>query len=249
MKIQTVIIEDEIPALERMKKLLNDINVVVVIGEAMDGLAACRLIDERDPDLVFLDIKLPFLDGFEILEKIKKQPNIIFVTAYDKYAIKAFEVNAVDYLLKPFSEVRLKDAINKIVYKIASKENTYQEVLNLIEYNRERNKYLEHISIKHKFKYRVFDIQDILFFRVENGLVFMYANSEKYIVNMSLAALEEKLNPSLFFRSQRGVLINLHRVKNIIPWGKRNYLLEFSNNERVKLSRNYAPDFKRLMGF
>ncbi len=249
MKIQTVIIEDEIPALERMKKLLNDINEVVVIGEAMDGLTACRLIDEKDPDLVFLDIKLPFLDGFKILEKIKKQTNIIFVTAYDQYAIKAFEINAVDYLLKPFSEVRLKDAINKIVHKMASKENTYQEVLNLIKYNREHNKYLEHISIKHKFKYRVFNVQDILFFRVENGLVFMYANSEKYIVNMSLAALEEKLNPSLFFRSQRGALINLHRVKNVILWGKRNYLLEFSNNERVKLSRNYAPDFKRLMGF
>ena len=173
MRLTTLIVDDEAAARARLNKLLSGFPEVEVVGEARNGPEAIRLIDDKRPDLVLLDIQMPMINGFEVLKGIQHEPAVIFVTAYDEYALRAFEVHAVDYLLKPYTRDRLKEAIQRVTHSGENDENRVKRIESLLETYNQRESFLDRISVKTKYSYRVLEVEQIDFFRVENGLVFL----------------------------------------------------------------------------
>lgn len=248
MKVKTLIVDDEPLAIARLKDFLKNSSIIIIIGEAQNGPEAIKLIEEKDPDLVLLDIHLPIMNGFQVLQKITKSPKIIFTTAYDEYAIKAFEVNAVDYLLKPFSKERLEEAVHKTINQYDTPDKINEQKESLIKYNQKHENYLNRITVKKGFSYKVIDVKDVTFFKIENGLVFMHTEKEKHIVDISLSTLEKRLNPLDFFRCHRKAIVNLNKIEKIIPWSNNTYILELTNQERVELARERSVHFKHIVG-
>jgi two-component system LytT family response regulator len=249
MKIRTVLVEDEIPSLSLLRDLLSSFENIHIVGEARDGETAIRMINEKKPALVFLDVQLPIFNGFEVLEYLTTKPSIVFTTAYDEYALKAFEVNAVDYILKPINEERLKISVDRYKSTSNSNEENASQFHSLLTYHREQQRYLERIVVRNKYDYVVINIQDIYYFRIDDGLLFLHTHNNKFLVDFSLSALEKKLNPSIFFRTHRKVIVNLSKIIRIIPWGNSTYMVEFPNKEKVELSRSHLSDFKQIMGY
>jgi two-component system, LytTR family, response regulator len=248
MILSTVIIDDEAPARLRLHNFLSDFKEIKITGEAENGGEAISLIDRKKPDLIFLDVQMPVANGFQVIEKIKHKPAVIFVTAYDCYAIKAFEFNAVDYLLKPYTKKRLKNSVDRIISSIQLNENREKKLVKLLEHLKTKESYTERISVKDRYVYKIFNVHIIDFFRIENGLVFLYCGEEKYMLDTPLSQLAEKLDPSVFFRAHRNTIVNISRIKNVIPWGRGRYMLEFCCDNHIEVSRNRIKDFKRIIG-
>ncbi len=201
MGFKTLVIDDEKLSRNRILKLLSDYDDIEVLGEVDNGTDAVDSIDSLLPDLVFLDIQMPGLTGFQVLEKIKHHPVIVFITAYDEYAVKAFEVNAVDYLLKPLSRERFSKALEKALFLIGDNDDSEAgRIDSLLDYLHCREQYLERITFKDKYQYVVADVNEIDFFRTEDSLVFLYLNGRKHMIDFTLNSLEEQLDPSLFFQ-------------------------------------------------
>ncbi len=247
MNIRAIIIDDESPARIRLKNYLKEYPEINVIGEARDGKEAISLINKNNPDLIFLDIQMPDIDGFKVLEKINYNKTIIFVTAYDEYAIKAFEVNAIDYLLKPYSKERFKKAITRGISNI-KKNDQIKKITSLIKYIKKKRSYINRITVKNDCELEIIKIDDIDFFRVESGIVFVYYENKKSIIDITISQLEKKLNPKIFYRAHRNSMVNLKKIIKIDVWGQGKYVVKFSNNERIFISRDRIKKFKLLMG-
>lgn len=247
MKIRAIIIDDELPARTRLKNYLKEYPEITIIGEAQDGKEAVSLINKSDPDLIFLDIQMPDMDGFKVLEKINNKISIIFVTAYDEYAIKAFEVNAIDYLLKPYSKERFKSAINRGISNIKKKEQT-ENIISLLEFIKKKKSYLDRITIKNDSEFEILKVEDIDFFRVESGIVFLYSGNNKCMIDVTISQLEKRLNPKIFYRTHRNSIVNLMKIYKMDVWGQGKYVIKFANNERIFISRDRIKKFKQLMG-
>ncbi len=171
MKLRTLIVDDETPARERLKSLLARNDAVELIGEAEDGKSAVEMIEERNPDLVLLDIQMPGLDGFGVIKMLTKPPLIIFVTAYDQYAIQAFEVNALDYLLKPFTKVRLDRAIEKANQGLSGKADFTPKIDALFRTLNKQKRYLERVAVRHEGRIFVTPVNDIDWIGAEEGAI------------------------------------------------------------------------------
>lgn len=247
MKIRAIIVDDEKPARIRLKNYLKEYPEINVIGEAQDGKEAISLINKNNPDLIFLDIQMPDMDGFKVLEKIKNKKGVIFVTAYDEYAIKAFEVNAIDYLLKPYSKERFKKAINRGISNI-KKNDQIGNIISLLEFIKKKRSYLDRITIKNDNEFEILKIDDIDFFRVESGIVFLYSGNNKCMIDITISQLEKRLNPKIFYRTHRNSIVNLMKIYKMDVWGHGKYAIKFSNNEHIFLSRDRIKKFKLLMG-
>ena len=214
------------------------------------GLEAIELIGRLDPDLVFLDIEMPGLNGFEVVNSLKQCPRIIFVTAYDQYAIRAFEVNAVDYLLKPVTPVRLHKSLARI-REAATGDGEFsaaalQQLVSRL--NRLSHKHVSRLAA-HKGSHIVLvNISDILYARVEDKLVFIYAKSGRLLINRSLSELEEILSPEGFFRINRSTIINLECLVEIIPWFSGTCKLKLSTQEEMTVSRERVRHLKENVG-
>ncbi len=248
MKIKAIIVEDEEPARELLKRNLSKYDFIEVIDEAVNGREAVLKVDSKKPDLIFLDIEIPVFNGIEVLERLVHKPAVVFITAYDDYAIKAFEVNAFDYLLKPYSEERLARTIEKVYSGLKRNDSNGRDYSQLIRYYREGKKYLDRLTIRNKFEYKVFNVDSIDFFRAEDKLVFMYIGNVKYLVDIPLSRLEERLNPEHFFRVHRNAIVNLDKIERILPWGRGKYVVQFASGERIRISRERVQEFKILMG-
>jgi len=254
MKLRTLIVDDEAPAREKLKRMLSNHQKVEVIGEAEDGLKAVQMIEQRKPDLVLLDIQMPGLDGFEVIKMLEHRPLIIFVTAYDQYAIQAFEVNALDYLLKPFGRPRLEKAIDRAYQEFSRKSDFSSKIDALLEtLSRqaltEQRRYLERVAVRERGKIVVIEVQDIDWINAEEGLVFLHVGKERYIAPYTLDEFERRLHPDRFFRCHRSAIINLSRVKEIVPWVAGSYKIHLSTGEEVDLSRNRARELRKIMGW
>jgi len=210
--------------------------------EAEDGIKAVEFIEEEDPDLVLLDIQMPGLDGFGVIRTLQKPPLIIFVTAYDEYAIKAFEVNALDYLLKPFTRIRLERAVER-AYQALSRHADFSAKLDaLFETLREQPRYLDRIAVRKGSRIFVINVSEIDWFGAESGLIFIHTKEEKYVTNYTLEELEGRLDPDMFFRAHRSAIINLTKIKEIIPWFAGSHKIRLSTGAEVDLSRSQARD-------
>jgi len=247
VKLRTLIVDDEAPARERLKRLLCNNSLVQLIGEAEDGIKTVEFIEKENPDLVLLDIQMPGLDGFGVIRTLQKPPLIIFVTAYDEYAIRAFEVNALDYLLKPFTRVRLERAVER-AYQELSKHADFSAKLDaLFETLREQPRYLDRIAVRKGSRIFVINVSEIDWFGADSGLIFIHTKEEKYVTNYTLEDLESRLNPSMFFRAHRSAIVNLTKIKEIIPWFAGSHKIRLITGAEVDLSRSQAKELRKII--
>lgn len=234
--MKTIIIDDERLAREELKNLLSDFPEIEIIDECANGKEGIKSINKLRPELIFLDIQMPEINGFEMLEQLDHCPLVVFVTAYDEFAIKAFEVNAMDYLLKPVDPSRLKETINKLVSDRSSEEKIEKK---LGEDDR--------IFIKDGEKCWFVDLTDIRMFESEGNYVKVHFDRYRPLILRSLNSLEDRLDEKLFFRANRKFIINLKKVSNIENWFNGGLQVELNEGEKVEISRRQAIKFKDKM--
>ena len=236
---KAIIIDDERLARNELKKLLQEFPDVEVIGEAANANEGIEKIESLNPDLVFLDIQMPGKSGFDMLTEIERAPHVIFVTAYDEYALKAFEVNALDYLMKPVEPKRLADALLKV------KQKDEEELLS---YN---NRGLLHendqVFVKDGERCWFVKLSDVRLFESVGNYAKVFFGNNKPLILKSLNALEERLDDKVFFRANRKHIINLRMIDKIEPYFNGGLLLDLIGGEKIEVSRRQAVKFKEMM--
>ena len=257
MLMRVLIVDDEPPARDRLRRMLAEMDTVEVVGEAEDGARAVEMIADLSPDLVLLDIQMPGLDGFEVIEALEDPPLVIFVTAYDEYAIRAFEINALDYLLKPFSRERLKKTIRRAREALEEEweleaspaEGFARRLAPLMETLVSQGRYLTRLAVRAGERIRVLEVDEIDWIGAERERVFVHAGDESYRVRRTLAELESRLDPSRFFRAHRAAIVNLSCVREVIPWFKGSHKLRLTTGAEVELSRAQARALRKMLGW
>jgi two-component system LytT family response regulator len=236
---KAIIIDDERLARNELKKLLQEFPEIEVIGEAANANEGIEKIESLNPDLVFLDIQMPGKSGFDMLTQIERAPHVIFVTAYDEYALKAFEVNALDYLMKPVEPKRLADALLKVRQK---------DEEELLSYN---NRGLLHendqVFVKDGERCWFVKLSDVRLFESVGNYAKVFFGTNKPLILKSLNALEERLDDKVFFRANRKHIINLRMIDKIEPYFNGGLLLDLTGGEKIEVSRRQAVKFKEMM--
>ena len=242
--MKALIIDDERLARKELRSLLNRFHEIEIIDECSNAEEAKVAIELHRPDLIFLDIQMPGKNGFELLNDLERAPKVIFVTAYDEYAIKAFEVNALDYLLKPVNPDRLEEAINKLMRQKQELVPVQEEMID-----GSRNKLFEddQIFLKDGEKCWFVTLKDVRMFESEGNYVRVYFNEFRPLILKSLNALEDKLDPKIFFRANRKFIINLKWVNGIENWFNGGLQAQLKNGEKIEISRRQAARFKEVM--
>jgi DNA-binding LytR/AlgR family response regulator len=245
--MRVLVVDDEELARARIKELLKDIADVEVAGEAENGLKAVDLTRELAPDVVILDIQMPGMDGFEVVDALADVPLVIFATAFDEYAIKAFEINSVDYLLKPISKERLGEAIERARGLLADAPGLDEQAARLAGLVRDRA--VTRLPVMKGKKIVLVNLEDIVWIGVEDELVFVHTCSEKYMMNTTMAELEGRLDPHVFFRCHRSSIVNLNHVKEIVPWfgGKYKIVVDDDAASELVLSRARAKGLREIL--
>jgi DNA-binding LytR/AlgR family response regulator len=247
--LRTLVVDDEKLARDRLCGFLRGIDGVEVIGEAANGPEAVAMIEDRRPDLVLLDVQMPGMDGFGVLRQLTHKPAVVFATAYDNYAIKAFEVQAADYLLKPISRDRLREAVRRISDRRARAvaDADLQQAMRALQTRDKR--YASQLTVQKGRQILLLATNDVYWFEVEYRLVYAHTATERYMSNYTLKDLEARLDPEVFFRAHKSRLVNLHHVKAIVPWFGGRYKLVMRNPaaSEVELSRAQARILRRRM--
>jgi two-component system, LytTR family, response regulator len=240
--MKAIIIDDERLARLELKKLLQDFPEVEVVDEAANADEAITKIESQNPDLIFLDIQMPGKTGFEMLSELEKSPQVIFTTAFDQFALKAFEVNALDYLLKPVEPKRLADAIQKLQFN-DSKDLRGDAVITNNSILTENDQ----VFVKDGERCWFVKLSDIrLFESVGNYAKVFFANNKPLILK-SLNALEERLDEKTFFRANRKHIVNLRMIEKVEPYFNGGLLLELKGGEKIEVSRRQTVKFKEMM--
>jgi len=233
--MKAIIVDDERLARNELRRLLADYPEVEIIEECDGAEAAIIAVDKLRPDVVFLDIHMPGKDGFGVLEELDYMPHVIFITAYDEYAIKAFDVNALDYLLKPIEVDRLKEAINKVK----------AELIEPIEKS-EKLGIDDQVFVKDGDRCWFVNLADVPMFESEGNYVRVYFDKNKPLILKSLNNLSNRLDEASFFRANRKFIINLNWVESIENWFNGGLMVKLKNGEKVEISRRQASKFKEM---
>jgi DNA-binding LytR/AlgR family response regulator len=207
------------------------------------------LIEAMSPELVLLDIQMPGLDGFGVVEALEDPPAIIFVTAYDQYAIRAFEIHALDYLLKPFSRERLAKAIHRAQDALAKEQELSAQLGPLLESLAAEGRYLTRLAVRDRECIRVLDADRVDWIGIEDEQVMIHAGDQAYPIRRTLTELEARLDPRRFFRAHRSAIVNLDRVQEIVPWFKGSRILRLTTGAEVDLSRVQARALRKILGW
>ncbi|MCZ4407501.1 LytTR family DNA-binding domain-containing protein [Cryomorphaceae bacterium 1068] len=242
LKMKVLLIDDERLARKELSSLLEKHDNIEIIGEAQNADEAKKLIEELNPDLIFLDIQMPGKTGFELLEELEATPEVIFVTAYDDYAIRAFEVNALDYLLKPVDELRLDHALLKVQERVDKTKEDDTESENDSPLTME-----DQIFLKDGDKCWFVTLKDIKMFESEGNYVRVYFGNSKPLILKSLNNLEKRLIEKDFFRINRKFIVNLKEVIHIEPWFNGGLQIKLKTGEQLEVSRRQSAKFKDLL--
>ena len=246
-KIKAIIIEDEELGRELIKNYLKDQENIEVVMECENGFEGIKAIQDLKPDLAFLDIQMPKLNGFEMLEILDEKPEIIFTTAYNQYAIQAFELNAVDYLLKPFSKERLLDALEKATTRINSSQPQTGKINKLIQQPLEDT--IERVVVKSNNKIHVIPVEKIRYLEAQDDYVMIYTTEGKHLKQATMKFFEEHLNPKDFMRVHRSYIIRLDQVVQLEPYGKDSYVAKLKDGPAVKISKSGFKSLKEKLNF
>ena len=246
-KVKVIIIDDESLSREITKEYLSSKNEIKIAAECSNGFEAIKKINELKPDLIFLDIQMPKLNGFEVLELLDDHPVIIFTTAYDHFAIKAFEVNAADYLLKPFSEERFNEALEKAFVHLADKEKQKAIIKNLIEHNEEEADYLERVVIKKGTKVSIIPSEQIKWLEAQDDYVMIHTEKDKYLKNKTMKYFEKHLDPNSFVRIHRSHLISIDFIQHLEQTEKDNYNVFLKNEQQLPVSKTGLAKLKNIL--
>jgi two-component system LytT family response regulator len=246
--MKTIIIDDEQLARELIKNYLSEYSSIEVMHECSDGFQGLKAIQELKPDLVFLDVQMPKLTGFEMLELLENPPVIIFTTAYNEYAIKAFEMNAVDYLLKPFSRERFSKAIEKAKEKTGAKENNSAHVKEFVQKvaSEERT---ERIVVKTGTKIHVIPVDTLHYIEAQDDYVMLYTKEGKFLKQQTMKHYEATLDNKTFVRIHRSYIVNVHEVMRIEPYEKDSYQVVLKSGVKLPVSRSGYALLKRELEF
>jgi two-component system LytT family response regulator len=240
--MRAIIIDDERLARAELKKLLQEFPEVEVIDEAANAEEGISKIESQRPDLIFLDIQMPGKTGFDMLSDLEKTPQVIFTTAYDEFALKAFEVNALDYLLKPVEPKRLADAIQKLHFSDQKDARSIPENINnsILGEN-------DQVFVKDGERCWFVKLNEIRLFESVGNYAKVFFGSNKPLILKSLNALEERLDEKFFFRANRKHIVNLRMIEKIEPYFNGGLLLELKGGEKIEVSRRQTVKFKEMM--
>jgi two-component system LytT family response regulator len=242
-RIRALIVDDEPLARRRIKSLLAHDPSVDVIGECSDGNTAVSSIRELMPDLVFLDVQMPAMGGFEVIKTIgpERMPTVIFVTAYDQYALKAFDVNALDYLLKPFNRSRFQKTLERAKTMIGHMQNheVNDRLLSLLGNLRREQEMPDRFIIKSGGRVVFLRVEEIDWMSTVGNYVRLHVGRESHLMRETMSGMESKLNPDRFMRIHRSTIVNLDRVKEVQPWAKGEYVVIMRDGNRLIMSRRY----------
>ncbi len=238
---RVLIIDDERLARNELKKLLEGISGIEVIGEATNANEGIEKIESLAPDLVFLDIQMPNKTGFEMLESIDKAPKVIFTTAYDEFALKAFEFNALDYLMKPIDPKRLGEALYKL------QQTDEKEINPLVSHSRGLLTANDQVFVKDGERCWFVKLADVRLFESVGNYAKVFFGNNKPLILKSLNALEERLDEKTFFRANRKQIINLRMIEKVEPYFNGGLLLDLIGGEKIEVSRRQAVKFKEMM--
>ena len=243
MPINTIIVDDEKPAREELAYLLKGFPEINIIGQGRNGVDAVNLIKEHAPDLVFLDVQMPGLDGFGVLKKLVERkmrvPHVVFATAYDHYAVQAFDVNAVDYVLKPFDKARISKAIQRARKEIEAQTSPTERLEQLVSQlgnSKQSSTQPVKVLVKSQQRLLLVDAEDVIWASIDGGMITVMAKDVEGVSNYhTLEEMGEALDPDVFWRPHRSFLVNIHHIKEVVPWFKASYMLKMSDKKQTEI--------------
>ena len=259
MSINTIIVDDERLARDELAYLLKSFPEVNLVAQGKNGLEAVALVKEHDPDLVFLDVQMPGLDGFGVIKKLVERklrmPQIVFATAYDHYALQAFEVSAVDYVLKPFDKTRVAKAIERAIKMVDAHTSPVQRLESLVsqlssEAPRSRSTQPVKLLVKSQQRMILIDADDMIYASIQDGAITIYARDAEGESNYrTVEELAEMLDPGVFWRPHRSYLININHIKEVVPWFKSSFMLKMDDKRasEIPVSRAQTKRLRELL--
>ena len=253
MPINSIIVDDEKPARDELAFLLKGFPEINLIGQGKNGVEAFALVREHTPDLLFLDVQMPGLDGFGVLKKLverkMKVPHVVFATAFDHYAVQAFDVNAVDYVLKPFDKARISKAIQRARREIeahTSPTEKLEQLVNLIGAGKQASAQPSKLLVKAQQRLLLVDAEDLIFASIEDGTISVVARDTEGTSNYrTLEELNATLDSESFWRPHRSYLVNIHHIKEVVPWFKSSYMIKMNDKKATEIPVSRAQT-KRL---
>jgi len=250
--IRALIVDDEALARRFIRRMLKDDRDFEIIGECNNGKETVAMIREQNPDVVFLDVQMPEMNGLAVLESIgiERLPEIIFTTAYEQYAVRAFELHALDYLLKPFDQARFKDAIKyaKERFRSDRRDDGRMQISALLENIKNKPRYLERLVIKAGGRITFLPTNEINWIEADDKYVHLHTSKARPMVRQTLSAMEEQLDPSKFRRVHRSTIVNIERIAELQPLFSGEYSILLHDGTKLTLSRNYKDKLFDLLG-
>ncbi len=250
MSLRVLIVDDEPLGRERVRTFLEKEDDIEIVGESSDGLDAIENIRELEPELVFLDVQMPGKNGLEVIDEIgpEKMPAVIFVTAYDQYALDAFDLHAVDYLLKPFDRDRFHRALERARDKLKQQGALDERLLSLLENLKPEGGYLERIVVKSSGRIVFVRVADIHWIEAAGNYVRLHTDERVHLLRETMNRLEKRLDPDRFLRIHRSTIVNLEAVKELQPWFHGEYAVILSDGNKLTMSRTYRDRLQHLFG-
>jgi two-component system LytT family response regulator len=241
--IKTIIIDDEPLAASIIQEYLSEFPQFEIVKVCQDGFEGLKAVQKFQPDLIFLDVQMPKITGFEMLELVEDPPAVIFTTAFDEYAVKAFDAMAVDYLLKPFSMSRFSQAIDRFLQQFPTEKNTAksEEFSGLAE-KRDR------LVVRVKNEIKIIPISEAVYFEAEGDYIAIHTQSGKYLKKMTMKALEEAMDPSRFVRVHRSFILNVNQIAKIEPYERENYIAKLLSGGQVPVSKSGYSRLRQVLG-
>jgi two-component system, LytTR family, response regulator len=250
--IRVLIVDDEPLARGVLREMLESDPEVEIVGECANGKEAVEAIKELGPDLLFLDIQMPEMGGFEVLDALSEgqTPHLVFVTAYDQYAVRAFEVHALDYILKPFDRERFEASWQRAKSQLQRERNggVEQKILSLLEDLKAGTKYLERLVIKSSGRIYFLETNEIDWIQAEGNYVSVHTGKKSHLLRETISSLENQLDPKKFLRIHRSAIVRIDRIKELQPWFHGEYHIILHDGTQLTLSRNYRDRLQEALG-
>jgi two-component system LytT family response regulator len=244
MNINCLIVDDEQLARDLLREYISQRPEITILGEANKGKDAVEMIDSLKPDLIFLDVQMPGMTGFDVLDEIEHDPFVIFATAYDQYAIKAFEKNAVDYLLKPIDQDRFKVAVDRAFTRMGNEQNNVGELLRSMKTDH-RTSYDSHIFVQKSEKLLNLAVEEIMFLEASGDYTILTTKADQFVSSSGIGKLEEILNPEIFIRVHRSTIININFLKEIEKHFNGGMMVKMQTGKTFPVSRTYAKVIRK----